>query len=346
MSPHPSDHAVVVGINEYPHLRTLKGAVNDACFFYQWLIEPDGGGLDYQNVRLFVDPQSNLPEWIDKNAVTPPTRDAISGVLIKLIEHRALNAKPAGRRLYLFFAGHGVTPWMDRNEVALLMSNAHALALDRHVPGRGPADAIRYNEVFKEIVLFMDCCRDHSLNCPMNPFGFQMLVERGLRQEARRCYAFATRWSHQAREAELPIPYGEGTAAQGRFTHALLEGLRTARRADGVIDARSLERFVTERTLALAGQINYQKPEFNTDEGISFGRSRSVRVLVSIPEGFRLWVEDGHLQNVEVTLTNGSDGLEFKLPAGLYRFSLISKQDSTDVRRELREVVGEVIDVF
>jgi hypothetical protein len=55
----PDDHAVIVGINRYRSdegIEPLKGAVNDALLFREWLIDPDGGGLDPDNVELFTSP--------------------------------------------------------------------------------------------------------------------------------------------------------------------------------------------------------------------------------------------------------------------------------------------------
>jgi hypothetical protein len=44
------DHAIVVGVTEYPGLVSLKGPENDACDFYNWLVDRAGK----KNVRLIV----------------------------------------------------------------------------------------------------------------------------------------------------------------------------------------------------------------------------------------------------------------------------------------------------
>ena len=52
------DYAVVVGVARYPELSAegaaadLEGPDNDAQDVYDWLVSPDGGGLDPGNVKL------------------------------------------------------------------------------------------------------------------------------------------------------------------------------------------------------------------------------------------------------------------------------------------------------
>src|SRR6185295_842854 len=48
------DFAVVIGIDEYANLESLKGAVNDANAFYGWLCEKHGGGLERDNAKLIL----------------------------------------------------------------------------------------------------------------------------------------------------------------------------------------------------------------------------------------------------------------------------------------------------
>ena len=54
---HPTDHAIVVGINGYQSgIPSLQGCINDAELFHEWLVDPAGGGLDPVNVHLITGP--------------------------------------------------------------------------------------------------------------------------------------------------------------------------------------------------------------------------------------------------------------------------------------------------
>lgn len=50
------DHAVVVGINDYPspQLSRLNGAVRDAKLFAEWLQKSDGGDLPRSRIHLIT----------------------------------------------------------------------------------------------------------------------------------------------------------------------------------------------------------------------------------------------------------------------------------------------------
>ena len=45
-----ADHAVVIGIDTYPGMSNLKGPSNDANAFENWLIDPNGGKVDPNNI--------------------------------------------------------------------------------------------------------------------------------------------------------------------------------------------------------------------------------------------------------------------------------------------------------
>ena len=54
------DWAIVIGITSYPNLgpntKPLQGAHLDAQAFRDWLVEPEGGGVPPDNVRLILWP--------------------------------------------------------------------------------------------------------------------------------------------------------------------------------------------------------------------------------------------------------------------------------------------------
>ncbi|WP_344697231.1 hypothetical protein [Sphingomonas rosea] len=65
---------------------------------------------------------------------------------------------PRGRRLYLFFARHGlVPPPPDASGCALVMADARASSL-RGLLGFRAANAMRLTGLFEEVMLVMNCC--------------------------------------------------------------------------------------------------------------------------------------------------------------------------------------------
>ena len=64
------DHAVVVGITNYPSLSQLKGPENDAKAFRDWLVDKDGGAIPKGNVSCIL--SSQFAETNDPRIATAP----------------------------------------------------------------------------------------------------------------------------------------------------------------------------------------------------------------------------------------------------------------------------------
>jgi hypothetical protein len=103
-------HAVVIGIDHYPHLtarENLHGAVNDALSFRKLLIERFG--VPASNTRLFTatqpDPAEGHPAYpdVDLDRVPAPSASALRQAL----EEVKAQVKP-GDHLVFYYAGHGL----------------------------------------------------------------------------------------------------------------------------------------------------------------------------------------------------------------------------------------------
>ena len=309
----PTDYAIVVGIQHYNgDIPQLQGSNNDADLFRQWLIAPDGGGLDPHNVTYLI----------SAGAPGRPRGEEIENVILQFFDHYNTTGARRGRRLYLYFAGHGVTPAQDPYGVdcALVMGDAVRLAL-RSMPGRLAATRVRSATLFDEIVLFMDCCREVN-GLVVSSCGLPDL--RGT--SAARLpfiYGLAAAWALTASERLLPHPFDskEQPLWQGVFTHSLLNGLRSAvNPTSQEVTSGSLKQYVVHAVQALLPQDDNIGPDIQWSETlpeIRFGKG--VRVPVSVRTS---------VPAATVTVLNGGDPsrtIETKDvpdPNGVYVFSL------------------------
>jgi hypothetical protein len=163
-------------------------------------------------------------------------------------------------------AGHGIAPdnmhEPDEKEAALLMGNfdpTNPTYLTNHLPGAYATKWFGNSGCFKEVFLFMDCCRTPLLLQHWNRF----FSRAGNDTTAKLFFGFGTKWSRTTREREMP----DEKKVRGIFTKTLLLGLSGAAAEpvegnpkEGVITAASLKGFLIENIATFAG------PQFNKEE--------------------------------------------------------------------------------
>jgi uncharacterized caspase-like protein len=241
-----TDQAVVVGVGWYPNLDELKGPVNDATEFARWLTAPAGGGLCTPQVRLILSP----PPGADPGAARPvawQVQEAFDDLdAIARVNRANGRGLRVGRRLYLYFAGHGFAPhdpFAPRDEhTALLMANASRERAGYHISGTGYADWFYRAGYFDEVLLFMDCCREVFTSAPLTVPHFSEVIDPDAPNRVLTFYGFATFWSRLSREQ--PMQQFNGMV-RGVFTTALLAGLQGgARDAAGRVTGASLRNYL------------------------------------------------------------------------------------------------------
>ena len=226
------DRAIVVGVSDYPVLGALLGPEHDARAFYEWLLNPHGGNVPKNQIDLIVSSAYKRP--FTSVDVAEPTRVRVREAFMNLYataqeRGRSGDGTRIGRRLYLYFAGHGFAPsngansrLADTDKVALLMANATRERVDYHFLGPYGAEWARQGAMFDEIMLFMDCCRESY----ESPALFTDLPEIVAQAEdvgrVKIFYGYATKWSRAAREFEV------GTVWRGVFTRSLIRALGVA----------------------------------------------------------------------------------------------------------------------
>ena len=241
-----TDWAIVVGIQSYPEMPPLEGPDNDAQDFYDWLVDEKGGGVPTKQAKLIITPKDKIPFKNPEKAV--PTYMQIENAAYHLVELAGRKPlkdghKYIGRRLYMYYAGHGFAP--REEQTALIMANATKMRIGAgyHWLGQRTAEWFFRAGYFDEIVLLMDCCRS-ILPVPELSWPWADDTAPDFQQRVRRFYAFATGWSLDTR--------GERDNAgkvHGVFTRVLLDGLRKYANAPNsdVVTTDSLSVYIRSR---------------------------------------------------------------------------------------------------
>lgn len=165
------DWALCVGIGAYgagTKLAPLPGALNDAETIYRWLIDPGGGDVPKEQAHLILSPKAQA------DGTSEPTAERIEKFLRKLVLDAGANREKGegfrvGRRLWLFYSGHGIG-FPEQKETGLLAADAFPPVDVPHVAGTAWARAFQVSGAFDEVVLLMDCCRtETNLTSPRAP---------------------------------------------------------------------------------------------------------------------------------------------------------------------------------
>lgn len=208
-TPRTADFGLVVGVDNYPHYLSLRGAVRDAERFHRWLLDANGGAIPEERARLVISSLQPLS----------PLKDQIDRELDQIV--REANALGGGRRLYFHFSGHGIG--IQPDDVALLLAMwsldrlaVHGFALSTH--------AYRGNLVkmglFDEIVILLDCCRTTVTGAVGSPPELTLTPDRHCDTEY--FVAYATPLGQSA----LERPTATGSSWEGVFTRRVLRILR------------------------------------------------------------------------------------------------------------------------
>jgi hypothetical protein len=213
--------ALIIGINEYQHVSPLQYAVNDAEAIATSLIS--NFNFPEKNVRLLIDDEASR----------------------KMIIHHYLNFANDGiladDRLFVFFAGHGVTKTGKRGEIGLL------------VPVDGAVDElstlIRWDSLTKNgelieakhILFVMDACYGGLAVTRGTHTGSMRFVNDMLMRFSRQVLA-AGKANEPVSDAGGPMP------GHSVFTGHFLEGLSgKAASKDGIITANGIMSYVHEK---------------------------------------------------------------------------------------------------
>ncbi len=214
------DHAILLAVNRYPGLTPLKGPENDAQAFRAWLVSPQGGAVPEQQVTSIF--SSDHPAPVDPYDERPAIKDFHRALdRLTLDAQRQFKAR-AGRRLYLFLAGHGFTAGAIKNDPALFTAEAQAYDAV-HIAAPRYATRMADAGLFDEIVLVMDCCQDFFFTKEvMNPTWTP--PARNLSNQVKVFQAFGAPRGQAAYEEAV----AEGGPVHGNFSRIWCEALASA----------------------------------------------------------------------------------------------------------------------
>jgi hypothetical protein len=223
------NRAIVVGIRQYAELPPrLEGPKNDAEMFHDWVRKH--GGVHETDAKLILGDEPPPVAAVNAN----PTEEALKYEFDCLEDEALKNNGCAGDRLYLYLSGHGFG--QSLSDASLLMANATMQRPRHHIPGSLWADHFFANGYFKEVILFLDCCRERYSMATLNGPGNPMPVPP---DGARRFYGFATKYGKLAVERRI-----DGVM-HGVFTATLMDALNGgASEEDGRITGESLKAYL------------------------------------------------------------------------------------------------------
>ena len=276
------DWAIVVGVGRYvdPTLQGLEGPEHDAVDFYEWVTSEEGGGVPASQAKKILSSDSQGPE-------ATPTADLIQSWFDYLesvddqFKKKERRRGAFGRRLWIFFAGHGFAPDLDDKLTALLTADAKAGAFERsHVIVSKLADFCQTAQYFDEIFMFADCCRTRLPVTQLNVKPPKKVSSDA--DKVRTFYAYGARIGKESREWKY-----DGKTSRGVFTLTLMEGLRGAAvdRSEKrpVITAESLNNFLHNNFVSFMIPRDLERPGIRREPEVVFEHRAEKLVIGPLP---------------------------------------------------------------
>jgi len=326
------DYAFIIGINDYTPLEedgliSLNAAINDAMDFEHWFLHESGGGSKERCKSVYS----------TRNPLKPHQEEIDKQLTALLLE--AKKDPEQNRRLYFYFSGHGSGVDFDPTINALCLANWSGMNRNEALSSKEYHDLIINFGLFRQVVIFLDCCRDiKKYVVPRNP-RINTVPAAG-KHRAEVFWGYAAHYSYKG--YEIATETGE---RRGIFTSVLMKGLRgAAANEEGIINSASLKRYLDKQIPAEASKIELkQKPEINdglTEPDSVFGRVPAgllVDCVIRIDEnrGRPIHLVNGS-GNVIKKILDGETEVKVSLTKGLYLVKDISNNKHISIEIETR----------
>lgn len=308
------DFAIIIGINDYtpPNqkgLKTLQGAVNDANRLEEWVSSATGGNVPVDNIRKIISSPNPLK----------PLQDEIDDAFLEI--ETLIQAKGgSARRLYFYFAGHGLGTLDNTANTALCLANWSENRRQSALSSEEYKDGIKQYGYFEEIIFVADCCRNTKINIKPKAPTFSIPVPAHSAGQTRMFVAYATQYQDQSYEVES----GE-SEMRGAFTSVLIDGLNGGAANNGLVGADDLRDFLIKETPELAQRQGYKQiPDIshtyvNNTPLVSVGVAQSVvNFIFGAARNNPIELLDGSLNVIVTYDASQNKNYSRPLPKGLY----------------------------
>lgn len=308
------DFAIIIGINDYTPanqngLKTLLGAINDANRVEDWVSSTTGGNV----------PKVNIKKIVSSPAPLKPLQDEVDDAFLDI--EASIKAKGGlAKRLYFYFAGHGLGTLDSTKDTGLCLANWSENRRQSALSSESYKDFIIQYGYFEEIIFIADCCRNTKINIKPKAPTFSSAVPGPEAGKTKLFVAYATQYQDQSYEVE-----SIDSEKRGAFTTILIEGLNGAAANNGFIGADDLRDYLIKETPELAQRNGYKQipdvshtyanntslviiPIVQTNVNFTFGTMRNNPIELI----------DGALNIIETFNTNQNKNYLRQLPKGLY----------------------------
>ncbi|NOS94451.1 MAG: hypothetical protein HOP30_21260 [Cyclobacteriaceae bacterium] len=311
------DFAIIIGINDYtpPNqlgLKTLQGAVNDANQVEAWVSSPTGGNV----------PAANIKKIISTPAPLKPVQDEIDEAFLGI---RALILSKGGfaRRLYFYFAGHGLGIINSTVDTALCLAKWSEERRQSALSSELYKDYIKQYGYFEEIIFIADCCRNTKISITPQPPTFRSPIPGQGAGQTKMFVAYATQYQDQSFEVE-----SIHSEMRGAFTSVLLDGLKGAAANNGSIGADDLRDYLYKKTPEIAIIQGYKQiPDISHSFANNFSlvtvpiSNTNVTFTFSATRNNLIELSDGNLNVLETFDGSKNKSFSKQLSKGLYMLS-------------------------
>lgn len=320
MAKQPNHYALVVGIDDYPNFRSLKGAKRDAKDFAEWLVDDvTGGGI----------PSANLQLVLSKKNPLRPIHEDIDDALDVILD--GVDQAP-GERLYLYFSGHGLARSNTGTDLCLAKwsTRRKGLALD----SEDYLSMLMESGRFREVIMLLDCCRIRKIRKRALPPTNDPAKPDDLAAKSRSFVGHATEFlnaAHEAATANDVVDNANDPIVRGHFTRALIKALKgEAAEVGGGVRASRLKEYLEINTPEIAKLAKHsQMPEvqnglpanpdpiFGSATPPAHPNTVSVKVSFANPQLGQIILEDGNLTAIKQGVSS-SGPWSLKLKRGNY----------------------------
>ena len=308
------DFAIIIGINDYTPtnqngLKTLLGAINDANRVEDWVSSATGGNV----------PAVNIKKIVSSPAPLKPLQDEIDDAFLDI--ETSIKAKGGlAKRLYFYFAGHGLGTLDNTMDTGLCLANWSENRRQSALSSESYKDFIKQYGYFEEIIFIADCCRNTKINIKPKAPTFSSPVPGHGAGQTKLFVAYATQYQDQSYEVE-----SIDSEMRGAFTTILIKGLKGAAANNGLIGADDLRDYLIKETPELAQKQGYKQIP---DVSHTYSNNTSLITIPVVQTNVNFTFEairnnpveliDGELNVIVTYDTSQNKNYSRQLPKGLY----------------------------